>query len=379
MHRRPPNAGAAICGVEPAGSACFRRGMDLAAIGWDEAWQRAFEPHAAAGLEPARVTVEFKHEYDIHTATGPRPARCTGRLLGVAAARVDLPAVGDWVAVSGRPGELMADIRAVLPRHSRFVRRAAGPHDEAQVVAANVDVVFLVSGLDADYSLRRIERYLTVAWASGAEPVVVLNKSDLRHNLTAVRAEVAAVAAGAPVVLTSALAARGLRNLRPWLRPGRTVAFLGSSGVGKSSLVNRLLGEETQTTQGVSGAEARGRHTTAARELLIAPSGVLVIDTPGMRELQLWDGATGLDATFPEIAALAAQCRFRDCHHGSEPGCAVKAALADGSLDAARWRSYCKLRTEQASAHARHEGTAVRRGRKRIYVAPPPPPDEPPA
>jgi ribosome biogenesis GTPase / thiamine phosphate phosphatase len=335
--------------------------MDPAALGWDDDFAQAFALHAAAGLQPARVAVEFKHEYDVYTFDGPCPAVCTGRLLETAAARAGLPVVGDWVAVSGRPGELMVDIHAVLPRRTKFARRAAGPHDTEQVIAANVDTVFLVSGLDANFNPRRLERYLAVAWASGAQPVVVLNKSDLRSDLEQVRREVNRLAAGAPVVITSALATRGLKELRPWLERGRTVAFLGSSGVGKSSLINGLRREAAQVTQEVRGGDAKGRHTTSVRELMITPAGALVIDTPGMRELQLWDAGHGVVATFPEIAMLAARCKFRDCRHGPEPGCAVQAALADDSMDPGRWQSYLKLQREQSAVAARRDLAAAAR------------------
>ncbi len=338
--------------------------MELAALGWDDAFARAFAPHAAAGLQPARVTVEFKHEYDVLAADGPHPAACTGRLLRDAPTQAGLPAVGDWVAVTPRPGEIRVDIHAVLPRRSRFVRRTAGLAEEEQVVAANVDTVFLVTGLDANFNLRRIERYLAVAWTSGAQPVVVLNKADLRDRPERVRAEVEQVAAGAPVVLSSAMTRDGLRELRPWCGRARTVAFLGSSGVGKSSLVNRLLRDEVQVTREVRDTDNKGRHTTAARELLVTPAGALLIDTPGMRELQLWDAGEGLAAAFPEIADLVARCRFRDCSHGPEPGCAVQAALAAGTLDPARWRSFRKLQAEQAATADRRRPGGRKTGRK---------------
>ena len=229
--------------------------------------------------------------------------------------------------------------------------------------------MFLVTALDANYNLRRIERYLAVAWESGAQPVVVLNKSDLHPDPAAIRAAVESVAIGAPVVALSAAHDESVAALAPWLRPASTIALLGSSGVGKSTLVNRLLGEPRQPTGAVSDAVGKGRHTTTRRELLVTPSGALVIDTPGLRELQFWDVANdSLDSTFADIAALAARCRFGDCAHRSEPGCAVQAALEDGSLDADRWQSYQKLQREQAYAArkadprlAREHGTAWRK------------------
>jgi ribosome biogenesis GTPase len=242
-------------------------------------------------------------------------------------------------------------IHAVLPRLTRFSRKAAGEEELEQVIAANIDTVFIVTSLDADFSPRRVERYLAAAWASGAQPVVLLNKADLAENEEAPRAEIAALAHTAPVHVISAKTRRGLKALAPFLAPGRTVAFLGSSGVGKSTLINRLCGENLQTTQEVRDHDAKGRHTTTVRELIVTPTGALVIDTPGMREFEPWAGATPQGGAFDDIAALAAQCKFRDCSHTVEPGCAVAAALADGSLELERWQAY--LRQTRQLAHER--------------------------
>lgn len=278
-------------------------------------------------------------------------ASCTGRLLHEARSIADLPAVGDWVAVRLRPGEARADIHAVLPRRTKFARRAAGSASEEQVIATNLDTVFLVTALDQNYNLRRIERYLTLAWESGAQPVIILNKADLHPAPDLMRDEVAALAAGAPVVALSATLDEGVSALEPWLQPRTTIALLGSSGVGKSTLINRLLGSERQDTGEISTAVGKGRHTTTRRELFITPAGVLIVDTPGMRELQLWGvDASAVQDTFADIVVLAARCRFGDCAHAAEPGCAVQAALADGELEPARWQSYQKLRREQAYA-----------------------------
>ena len=320
--------------------------IDLADYGWDAAWAAAFEEFAGSGLGPARVVRQARDRSSLITADGESAGEVSGRFRHRALGPADYPAVGDWAAV--RPVERGSClIEALLPRRSCFTRKAAGEAIEAQVVAANVDTVFLVSGLDGDFNLRRIERYLTTAWSSGAEPVIVLNKADLRPDLDNVVAETSGVAPGVPIVAVRALAEGGLERLTPYIVAGRTVAFLGSSGVGKSTMINRLLGEERFATAPMSDAAAgRGRHTTTVRELVRLPGGALLIDTPGMRELGLWADDEGLDRTFDEIDGLAAQCRFPDCGHEHEPGCAVRAAVESGALDVGRWQSYLKLRRE---------------------------------
>ncbi|MCC6349401.1 MAG: ribosome small subunit-dependent GTPase A [Candidatus Eisenbacteria bacterium] len=331
--------------------------MSLSSLGWNARFETAFAPHRAAGLTPARVAREDRDRYVVLDEGGARSAELAGRLRHEARSRAELPAVGDWVAL--RPGAASsAVVHALLPRTSAFVRKVAGGNTEEQVVAANVDTVFLVSGLDGDFNPRRIERYLASAWDSGAEPVVVLNKADLASDPGALIAATEAVAPGVAVVALSALEGRGVGTLARWLAPGRTVALLGSSGVGKSTLVNALLGEPRQATGGVREDDSRGRHTTTHRELVPLPGGALLLDTPGMRELQLWGDESGLGEAFPEIAELARRCRFRDCRHEREPGCEVLAALERGELDAERHASWAKLQRELAWLAARQDARA---------------------
>lgn len=330
----------------------------LESLGWDANWAKQFGPFGEQGLVPARVTCEHREAYDVAGAPGTLRAEISGRFRHAHPQHTDWPAVGDWVAMAPRPEEGAATIHAVLARRSRFSRKAAGARTEEQVVAANVDVVFLVTSLDGDFNLRRIERYLTVAWDSGARPVIVLNKADLCADVDARIAEVENIAFGAPVAALSAATGHGLEALGALLTPGMTGAFLGSSGVGKSSLVNALLGTVRQTTQAVRADDSRGRHTTTNRELIPLPGGALIIDTPGMRELQIWADEDGLDTTFSDVEALASQCRFRDCTHTREPGCAVRAALEDGTLEPDRFRSYAKLQREIEYQELRQEQSA---------------------
>jgi ribosome biogenesis GTPase len=324
----------------------------LAAWGWDAAREDAFAEHRAAGLEPGRVITANAGGQTVITADGERFATPSGRLRHATASGSDMPAVGDWVALN-------AEIESVLPRRSAFLRSSAARPGEAQVLAANVDTVFLVSALTRDLNMRRLERYLGAAWASGAAPVVVLSKSDLSVDLPGAVARVAGVAIGVPILAISALTGDGLAALKPHLAPRRTLAILGSSGVGKSTLVNALLGEQRQATRETRADDDRGRHMTSSRELLVLPSGALVIDTPGLRSLALWD-ESGLDRVFEDIDALAEGCRFRDCAHGREPGCAVQAAIVAGTLSAARLASRGKLERELRSIERRSTPSSSR-------------------
>jgi ribosome biogenesis GTPase / thiamine phosphate phosphatase len=341
--------------------------MELTALGWHAGLDAPFAPFAAAGLEPARVAVAYGATFRVYTRDGDELADLTGRLRHEATSRRDLPAVGDWVAVKrtsiagGR-----ATIHTVLPRKSLFSRKAAGDETAEQIVAANVDTAFLVSGLDRDFNLRRIERYLVMTWESGASPIIVLNKADLESELDARRDEVQAVALGVPIHVISARERTGLDGLDQYLQPGQTIAVLGSSGVGKSTLINRFLGEDRLRTREVREDDQRGRHTTTHRELVRLPGGALLIDTPGMRELQLWSSDTGVVEAFDDIAVLAADCHFADCAHESEPRCAVKQAVAEGRLDAARLENYHKLQKELSYLAIRQDALAQQSEKKKL-------------
>lgn len=335
--------------------------LDLAAIGWNERLAEAFRDHEADGVVAGRVAREHTHIYAVATAAGERLARVAGRLRHDASARADFPAVGDWVALELPPHDGDARIRAVLPRHSRFSRRAAGDVTEEQVVAANIDTIFLVAGLDRDFNPRRLERYLLVAWESGASPVIVLNKADLVPDPAHLAQRIADVNALGPAVPVHAVSSRQpetLEPLRQHLGFGRTGALLGSSGVGKSTIVNRLVGHDLLPTRDVRESDSRGRHTSTFRQLVILPGGGVLIDTPGMREIQLWDSGE-LSDTFTDIAEIADGCRFRDCRHESEPDCAVVAAVAAGDLAASRLESFRKLALEQAHSERQQDERAL--------------------
>lgn len=322
--------------------------MDLIDLGWNSIFADSFAQYINDGFQPGRVAREHKRQYLVLTEMGEVRAEISGKFRYLADSKGKFPTVGDWVAVTMRPSENRATIHAILPRQSAFMRKVAGLNTEEQVVAANFDNIFIVSSLDAGHNLRRIERYLTLAWESGAVPIILLNKCDLCDDPESRRAEVEVMAIGVSVHAISAADGSGFEALASHLLRGKTAAFLGSSGVGKSSIINRLLGEERLRVSTVSNWNDRGRHTTTHRELIILPAGGLVIDTPGMRELQVWGDEEGLRQTFEDIEELAARCKFRDCHHKNEPGCAVQTAIAEGCLDPGRYRSYIKLKKELA-------------------------------
>lgn len=346
--------------------------MNLLDFGWcpGSSTALAFEPLAQAGFSLGRVIAEHRGIYQVYTEVGEISAEITGQFRHQAPDFRAFPAVGDWVALRHHGAESLGTLHQVLPRTSEFVRKVAGTKTAGQIVAANVDTVLLLAGLDGDFNLRRMERYLVTAWDSGAAPVIVLNKADLCPNLDEVLAAVQAVAIAVPIHPISAISGQGLEQLAPYLLPGKTVALIGSSGVGKSTLTNYLLGQEQQRTQTVRQDDSRGRHTTTHRQLLPLPSGALLIDTPGMRELQLWSAERGLEETFADIEALAQDCKFRDCTHQSEPGCAVQGAIAAGALAPQRLHSYQKLCREQAwVAQRRDSHTQLNSKRRWKHIA----------
>lgn len=294
-------------------------------------------------LTLARITSQERGQYTVVSPTGERPAVVAGKFLYDVTDHQSLPAVGDWVLLAG--DDDLGVIQEVLPRRSTLARKVAGPEQRAQLIATNLDTVFICMALNEDYNLRRLERYLAVVWVSGARPVVILTKSDLAEDLDAMVADVRSAAVGAEVIVTSAHAREGIELMQCHVGPGRTIAFIGSSGVGKSTLVNTLVGAEVLKTSGLRN-DGQGRHTTTARQAILLPGGGVLIDTPGMRELGL--ERADVDRTFADIDALIVECRFADCSHQSEPGCAIREAIAAGELDSARYASYEKLKREAA-------------------------------
>jgi ribosome biogenesis GTPase len=322
--------------------------MQLSDLGWDSFFETNFAPLKEQGFSAMRIARENLGQYLALGELGEFTCEISGRYRFEADSKGKYPAVGDWVAVSARPNENKATIHALVPRKSAFSRKVAGQITDEQVVAANIDTIFIVIGLDLNFNLRRIERYLSVAWDSGAVPVVLLNKADLYPGFEDRRSEVESIAFEVAVHTLSATQNAGLEPLNQYTGRGKTVAFLGSSGVGKSTIINSLLGTDLLKVSEVSGVGSRGRHTTTFRELILLPGGGMVIDTPGMRELQVWGDEEGLKHVFDDIEELASKCRFRDCSHEKEPGCAVQEAIAGGTLSPKRLESYLKLKKEYA-------------------------------
>ena len=346
--------------------------MTLEELGWNPFFQQYFEALQGLDFIPARIAREDKNTFFVLTDRGDLTARVSGRLRYLTEDCGNYPTVGDWVAIQAFFDEGKALIHVVLPRKSKFSRKAmlgggmpdTGGRTEEQVLAANVDTVFLVSGLDRDYNPRRIERYVTMAWESGANPVIVLNKTDLCDDVASRIDQIECGIVGVPVLPVSAARHENLNLLQKYLAPGNTVAFLGSSGVGKSTLINSLAGTGDLKTAPVSDTDGRGRHTTTHRELILLPGGGMVIDTPGLRGLQIWADEGGLSRTFADIEELAVGCRFSDCTHTNEPGCAVLAALENNELDADRFNNYMKLNRELEELEQRQARKADRQNSK---------------
>jgi ribosome biogenesis GTPase len=344
----------------------MRTGIRLETLGWNERLARdSATSGSTEGLVPARVAAPHRRTYTLFCERGEIEGILSGKLRDALGSAAERPAVGDWVLAKPLPNEHRAVIHRILPRASVLSRKSAGEKTEEQVIAANIDTVFLVSGLDGDFNLARIQRYLFLARESGARPIVVLNKADLVEDPVSFEEKVETVAGGAPVVRTSAERREGLEKLLAHLGEGKTGALIGSSGVGKSTLVNRLVGSEILEVRPVRRERSRGRHTTTRRELIVLGKEGLLIDTPGLREIQLWADGETLEDAFEDIAGLAESCRFRDCGHRTEPGCAVLAALEEGTLDERRYEAYAKMRKELDHLRVKRESLAHLAGKKR--------------
>ena len=341
--------------------------MDLTKLGWNAELNQQFAPHYAKGLVPARVAVEDKHFFRVWTADTELLAQVTGKCMHEArGSNSRLPKVGDWVAVKLVPNEEKAMIQAILPRRTQLCRKMTGRSSTEHILATNIDTAFMVTAADASFDATRLEQMLFIAHESGARPVVLLNKIDLCDNLDARITEAARLAGDALVLTACALTGRGVPKLAQLIKPGDTAVFIGASGVGKSSLINRLYGEDIQATVEVRTNDAKGRHTTSWREMIFLPQGGVVIDTPGMREFHIWIASEGSKQTFPEVEALSARCHFRDCTHTKEKQCAVLEALAAGKLPRERYESFLKLQLEIRYLR-QAEKRAVRQDRKPFF------------
>jgi ribosome biogenesis GTPase len=324
------------------------------ALGWNSFFENHFAEYAEKGYSAGRVSSQFQRFYHVHV--NPQQellAEVSGKFRHEARYPANFPAVGDWVVLKIAAQENKATIHAVLPRKTKFSRKMAGEDPKEQIICANVDGVFLVQALDSNYNLPRLERYLALVNENNIRPLIVLHKSDLDPNCAEKKIEIETRIPNVPVLLSHKADAHGLDQIRAHLLPKHTYAFLGSSGVGKSTLVNMLSGNNLQNTAEVRASDHKGRHTTTNRELIFLEQGALLIDTPGMRELQLWEAQSGVENTFEDITELATQCRFRDCKHTQEPGCAIKAALANGTIESARFLNYQKMLNEQALTTAK--------------------------
>jgi ribosome biogenesis GTPase len=332
---------------------------------WETKWNEQIFSDKREKMIAGRVILEHKHMYRVVTDQGEWLATLSGNFKHNANQRRDFPAVGDWIGIEQMPGEEKGIIHSILPRSSLFSRKVAGDTTVEQIVAVNVDYVLLVMSLNLDFNLRRLERYMIAAWDSGANPVIVLTKKDVCSDPESYVEQAESVAFGVPIYTVSSVTGEGISELQDLLKDGKTSALLGSSGVGKSSLTNALCGEDVMSVQNIREGDDKGRHTTTHRELFLMPGGGLLIDTPGMREFQLWDNSESLDTGFKDVEQIAESCRFNDCQHNGQPGCAIEDALNNGALSHERYASYEKLKKELAYMERKSDQVAQKAERNK--------------
>ena len=336
--------------------------MNLNNYGWNETLQEEFDRISESGLTPARVSIRNKNNYLLHTTEGEVTGELSGKMLYEIEDGIiedGFPCVGDWVAVRLFPDEDKAIIQKLLTRKSKFSRKEAGVKTVEQVIAANIDTVFLIMSLNKDFNLRRLERYMVLASESNVNAVVVLSKADLCEDIEQMKNDVRTVSKEIPVHVVSSLTGEGLDELKQYFEGDKTISVMGSSGVGKSTLINALLGEEKMKVNNITEYKDKGTHTTTHRELVLLPKGGMIIDTPGMREIQLWEGERGVEQAFDEIEELIHKCKFSDCTHTNEPGCAIQEALESGEIDEDRYKSYLKLKREAMYFERRNDKRAM--------------------